>query len=86
MNLTLPDVYEENLFEYVPGIDNVPELVDLIPKGYTMEHCLKLHKLVDIEMTKYTLKEAIEDGDISEDEIEFGKQVIAELIDEYNNM
>lgn len=51
MNLTLPDVYEENLFEYVPGIDNVPELIDLIPKGYTMKHCLKLHKLVDIEAT-----------------------------------
>lgn len=82
MNLTLPDVYEENLFEYVPGIDNVPELIDLIPKGYTMKHCRKLHKLVSIEATKYTLKEAIEDGEITREEIEF----IAEMIEEYNNM
>lgn len=86
MNLTLPDVYEENLFEYVPGIDNVPELIDLIPKGYTMKHCRKLHKLVSIEATKYTMKEAIEDGEITSEEIEYGHQIIAEMIEEYNNM
>lgn len=86
MNLTLPEVYEENLFEYVPGIDNVPEIIDLIPKGYTMEHCLKLRKLVTIEGTKYTLNELINDGEISEDEIESAKQFITELIEEYNNM
>lgn len=86
MNLDLPDVYEENLFKYVPGIDNVPDYIDLIFKGYSMEKCDKLLKLVSIEHTKYTLNEAIKDGSVSEDEVEYGKQVIAELIEEYNKM
>lgn len=41
---------------------------------------------MDIEATKYTMKEAIEEGEITREEIEFGHQIIAEMIEEYNNM
>ncbi|WP_139114388.1 hypothetical protein [Lysinibacillus xylanilyticus] len=86
MNLDLPDVYKENLFEYVPTLDGVPDYIDLIPRGYTMGKCQKLHKLVSIESMKYHLNEAIQDGEINDDEMIEANKLIQEAIQEYNEM
>ncbi|MBU8567577.1 hypothetical protein KM914_14230 [Virgibacillus pantothenticus] len=84
LNLTLPKKYKENLIQYTPGLDNVPEWIDL--PGYTKEQYKKLTILVSIEDMKYTLDEAMKDNEITQDEIELTKQMIDARIKEYNEL
>lgn len=84
LKLTLPKKYKENLFQYTPGLDNVPEWIDL--PGYTKEQYKKLTILVSIEDMKHTLDEAMKDNEITQDEIELTKQMIDARIKEYNEL
>lgn len=86
LNIKLPDKYIEGLIEYVPGLDNEPQWPELQKIGYTWEKHLKLLKLVAIEAMKYSLKEAIEDNEITEEEIKDVKVLIEQAIKEYNKM
>lgn len=67
MNLELPELYIENLFEYRYTLDGVPEWIDFAREGYSMQKYHKFSKLYTIERMKYILNEAIQDDVINDD-------------------
>ena len=85
IKLKLPKKYKEGLFEYKIGLDNVPEWPTLQKLGWTFKEHLKLEALVGIEHMKYSLNEAINENEITEDEIKECERMIKEAIGEYNN-
>lgn len=86
LNIKLPQKYVDGLIEYKEGLDTVPDWLELSEKGYTWDEHLKLNKLVGIEAMKYTLNEAIENKEVTEEEIEEAKMLIEKAIEEYNEM
>lgn len=86
LQLKLPLKYQEGLFEYQEGLDNIPEWPALQKKGYTWDEHLKFNKLVSIEAMKYRLIEDKEDGNITSDEIKIIEEIIDQAIKEYNEM
>lgn len=81
-----PKLYEKGYIKYEEGLDIQPNWPKLMKHGYTFEEHLKLSKIFAIEGAKYTLKEAIEDNEISKDEIKEVEDLIERLIKEYNEM
>lgn len=86
LNIKLPQKYKEGLLDYKEGVDIVPSWIELSEKGYSWEEHLKLNKLVEIEHMKYELKEAIEDNELTEEEIKEAERLILNAINEYNEM
>ncbi|HAT4348523.1 hypothetical protein [Clostridium perfringens] len=86
IKLKLPKEYKEGLFEYQIGLDNVPDWPTLQKLGWTFKEHLKLEALVGIEHMKYSLKEAINDNEITEEEIKECNKIIEANIDKYNKM
>lgn len=86
MNLELPELYVENLFEYRFTLDGVPEWIDFAREGYSMQNTVIFLKLYTIERMKYILNEAIQDDVINDDEMVEGNKLIQEAIPEYNDM
>jgi hypothetical protein len=86
LNIKLPEKYVEGLIKYEDGIDNVPSWPELNEKGYTWDEHMKLNKLVEIEAMKYTLNSAIDDDELTEEQIKEGKVLIDKAIEEYNEM
>jgi len=84
LNIKLPDKYKEGLINYSHELDNVPDWPTLLKRGWTFKEHLKLEKLVEIEFIKYSLKEMIEDSEITEEEIKEAKEIIKNAIKEYN--
>ena len=81
MNLELPELYIENLFEYRSTIDGVPEWIDFAREGYSMQKHRKF-----FERMKYILNEASQDDVINDDEMVEANKLIQEAIQEYNDM
>lgn len=86
LKLKLPREYKDKLFEYHIGLDNVPDWLTLQKLGWTFKDHLKLESLVGIEHMKYSLKEAIEDDDVTDDVIKGCEQMIENAIKEYNEL
>lgn len=86
IKIKLPKEYKEGLFQYKLGLDNVPDWPTLQKLGWTFKEHLKLEALVCIEHMKYSLNQAINDNEITEDEIKECKQMIDNTIKEYNAM
>ncbi|EHK2440924.1 hypothetical protein KCL46_000946 [Clostridium perfringens] len=86
IKLKLPKEYKEDVFKYEIGLDNVPDWPTLQKHGWTFKDHLKLESLVNIEHMKYSLKEAIKDNEITEDEVKECEQIIKVAIKEYNEM
>ncbi|WP_040212392.1 hypothetical protein [Clostridium polynesiense] len=87
IEIKLPKEYKENLFEYKPGLNNIPDWPLLKKGGWTFQEHLKLEKLIEIEYMKYVLQEAITNEDInSDDEMKQYKIMIKNAIEEYNNL
>ncbi len=82
LNLKLPKIYEENLFVYKLGLDNCPEWIDAIKKGWTREEYEKLNKLIQIERLKYILN----NEELKKVEIKQINKLINKAIKEYNKM
>lgn len=82
LNLKLPKIYEENLFVYELGLDNSPEWIDAIKKGWTRQEYEKLNKLIQIERLKYILN----DEELKKVEIKQINKLINKAIKEYNKM
>lgn len=79
-----PEQYVEGFVKYTPGIDTNPNLLDLILRGFSYEDADRILKLFAIEAVKYHLREAVEDGEGSEEEIAEVEAEIAKMIDNYN--
>ena len=58
LNIKLAKKYNEGLFEYKEGLDNIPEWPLLQKNGWIFEEHLKLYKLIEIEHMNY-----VEDND-----------------------
>lgn len=86
LKIKLPKKYEEGLIDYKVGLDNVPDWLELSKKGYTWDEHMKLNKLAEIETMKNSLNEAIEDNEITEEEIKESKILIEKAIKEYNEI
>lgn len=86
IKLKLPKEYKEGLFEYKLGLDNVPDWPTLQKHGWTLKEHLKLESLVGIEHMKYSLKESIDDNEVTDEEIKECQKMIQEAIKEYNQM
>lgn len=86
LNIKLPQEYKENLFQYKEGLDNVPNWIELKKKGYTWNEHLKLDKLIEIENMKYRLNEAINNNEVSDEEIQEAEYLIKNTIKEYNDI
>ncbi len=86
MQLELPKQYTENLIKYQHMVDGIPEWIDFAKEGYSMQKYRKFTKLYEIESIKYHLKEAIQDGEISDDEMVEANKLIQKAIQEYNEM
>lgn len=86
LSIQLPDRYEENLFEYIPTLDGVPELIDYLNLGYSKNQYKKMTSLVAIESMKFNLIEAKKDNALSKEEVEKGNILIVEAIERYNSI
>lgn len=86
LNLELPSKYKENLIQYTPTIDGVPEWIDFAEKGYSMQKYHKFTKLYAIEYMKFHLDEAIKENEVSDSELTEARKLIEEAISEYNEM
>ena len=86
LNIKLPQYYKEGLIKYEEGIDNIPTWIEFSEKGYSKEQFKKMSLLVVIEATKNTLNEAIEEDEITEDEIKEAEELIQKKVIEYNNI
>lgn len=86
INAKLPKAYQDGIFKYQPGLDNIPDWMTLQKNGWTKEEYSKFQKLIEIEHMKYVLNEAIADNEISKEEMSFAKQSINNAINEYNIM
>lgn len=86
LNLKLPKKYEEGLFKYELGLDNMPDWPEFLKNGWSFQDYMKLEKLVGIEHMKYILNDAIEDGEVSEEEIKELRELIEDAIKGYNEM
>ncbi len=82
LKLKLPKNYEKDLFKYQEGLDNVPDFIELIGKGYSKDQYEKLNILVDVERMKYELQEDAEE--LSDEDMEYIKELIEKRIEEYN--
>lgn len=81
-----PKIYIEGIITYKPGVDIEPNWPTLMKHGYTFEEHLKLGQLIAIEHMKYELKEAIEDNELTEEEVKEAEKLILKAINEYNVM
>lgn len=79
-----PKQYIENFIKYEPGFDTFPELIDFVLNGFTMEEAERMRSIFRIEKLKHTINEAENDEDVSEEEINEGKAILAEMISDYN--
>ncbi len=84
--LSVPDKYEENLIEFIDGMDNIPELPELLLHGFTIREVSKINKLIFIEKMKYLLRTDINDGILSDKEQQEAQDIIQQSIMEYNKM
>lgn len=77
-----PKEYIEGLIEIDEGLDSIPELVDYLKHGFSMNEAKKMCVLLRIESMKHYLK-SVEDsvGDVKQIEKE-----IESVIEEYNKM
>ena len=79
-----PKQYIENFIKYEPGFDTFPELIDFVMNGFTMEEAERMRSIFRIEALRYQIDAAKNDEDISEEEINEGKAILAEMISNYN--
>lgn len=86
LKIKLPTEYKEGLIKYELGLDNFPDWPMLQVQGWNFKEHLKLEKLISIEAIKYSLNEAIEDDEVTEEEINYAKKLINKAIEEYNAM
>lgn len=86
LKLKLPEKYMENIIEYELALDGVPEWPEFAGAGWSMEEYFKFMKLHSIEKAKYHLAEAIEDGEVTDEEKVEADKMIQEIIQEYNAM
>ncbi|WP_434295883.1 hypothetical protein [Clostridium botulinum] len=86
LKIKLPKEYKEGLIKYKFGLDNFPDWLMLQVQGWTFKEHLKLEKLISIEAIKYFLNEAIEDDEVTGEEINYAKKLINKAIEEYNAM
>lgn len=86
LNIKLPDKYKDGLINYSLGLDNVPDWLALQEQGWTFQEHLKLEKLIEIEHMKYSLNEAINENEITREEIKEIEDLIANVIKEYNDI
>lgn len=77
-----PKQYQEGLLDIEEGIDNIPELIEYLKNGFSMEEARKMSILVRIELIKRSCEFEVEkDGEIQE-----VKKEIQLLITEYNQI
>ena len=86
LKIKLPKEYKEGLIKYELGLDNFPDWPMLQAQGWTFKEHLKLEQLISIEAIKYSLNEAIEYNEVTEEEINYAKKLIDKAIEEYNAM
>lgn len=79
-----PKQYTEDFIKYVPGFDTFPELIDFVLNGFTMEEAERMRSIYRIEQLKYLIDTAKNDEDVSEEEINESKTILAEMISNYN--
>ncbi|SHJ52337.1 hypothetical protein SAMN02745163_02063 [Clostridium cavendishii DSM 21758] len=81
-----PKKYKEGLIKYEIGLDTVPDWPMLQAHGWTFEEHLKLEQLISIENMRFSLNEAIEENEATEEEIKECRILIEKAIEKYNNM
>ena len=86
LELKMPKQYEENLFVYEEGLDNVPDWIQLKQLGWSLQEYSKLQKLVEIEYMKYRLNDDINNNVVEEEEIKEINDLIKNAIEEYNEI
>ncbi len=86
LSMKPPKKYKEGCFFYEDGLDVIPELLDYIQHGFTMEEARKMDLLVRIECQKYHLGETLKEYPNAINEIKESEEYIKELINEYNGM
>lgn len=81
-----PKFYEEGLVTYKEGLDSVPELIEYIEHGFTLEEAEKMELLMRIESMKYHLKHLEKEhaGDV--DDLLKIKEYIQSQIEVYNEI
>lgn len=79
-----PERYIANFIEYVPGLDSNPDLIDFLANGFSVREAEKMRFLLSIESAKYHFREAMEYGEITEDEAGEWQTLIENIIEIYN--
>ena len=80
LKINPPKEYKDGLFVVEDGADNIPEFIDYIKAGYSVEEAHKMEILVRIEMMKHDLR----GNAASSEEYEEAENYIKELILQYN--
>lgn len=86
IDFKLPDKYADNLIKIDDGLDNIPELIDFISCGKTIEEYKKFAIYMNIEYTKHNLKEYEYESKLSDEERNMLQQTIKNMIEEYNSL
>ncbi|WP_343348285.1 hypothetical protein [Terrisporobacter petrolearius] len=86
IDFKLPEKYADNLIKIDDGLDNIPELIDFISCGKTIEEYKKFAIYMNIEYTKHNLKEYECESELSDEEINMLQQTIKNMIEEYNSL
>lgn len=86
IDFKLPEKYADNLIKIDDGLDNIPELIDFISCGKTIEEYKKFAIYMNIEYTKHNLKEYEYESELSDEEINMLQQTIKNMIEEYNSL
>ena len=84
--MTPPKTYEEGLVTYQEGMDTVPELIEYINHGFSMDDAKKMELLMQIEAAKYHLELLKDDADVTEADRLEAKEYIESLIETYNKL
>ena len=88
IDFKLPEKYADNLIKIDDGLDNIPELIDFISCGKTIEEYKKFAIYMNIEYTKHILKEYEYEceSELSDEERNMLQQTIKNMIEEYNSL
>ena len=86
IDFKLPDKYADNLIKIEDGLDHIPELIDFISCGKTIEEYKKFAIYMNIEYMKHNLKEYEYESELSDEEKNTLQQTIENMIKEYNSL
>ena len=84
--VTPPKTYEDGLVTYHEGMDTVPELIEYINHGFSMEDAKKMELLMRIEAAKHHLELIKDDAKVTESDLLEAKEYIESLIETYNKL